>query len=64
MDLANLFNHNRSMFFESDDQGRVGLRGKYLSEFNELDYSSKITGITVSGYKGKDLNDLANLLDD
>jgi hypothetical protein len=59
MDLATLFNHNRSMFFESDDQGRVGLRGRYLSEFTEQDYSSKITGITISGYKGKDLNDLA-----
>lgn len=59
MDLATLFNHNRSMFFESDDQGRVGLRGRYLSEFSEQDYSTKITGITISGYKGKDLNDLA-----
>jgi len=59
MELATLFNHNRSMFFESDDQGRVGLRGRYLSEFVEQDYATKITGMSVSGFKGKDLNDLA-----
>ena len=61
MDLATLFNHNRSMFFESDDQGRVGFRGRYLSEFNEQDYATKITGVSVSGFKGKDLNDLAEI---
>lgn len=61
MDLATLFNHNRSMFFESDDQGRVGFRGRYLSEFNERDYATKITGMSVSGFKGKDLNDLAEI---
>jgi hypothetical protein len=58
MDLANLFNHNNTMFFESDDQNRVGLRGRYLSEFNEQDYAIKITGVSVSGFKGKDLNEL------
>jgi len=61
MDLATLFNHNRTMFFESDDQGRVGFRGRYLSEFIEQDYATKITGMSVSGFKGKDLNDLAEI---
>lgn len=49
------------MFFESDEQGRVGFRGRYLSEFNEQDYATKITGISISGFKGKDLNGLAEI---
>ena len=61
MDLATLFNHNRTMFFESDDQGRVGFRGRYLSEFNEQDYATKITGMSISGFKGKDLSGLAEV---
>ena len=61
MDLTTLFNHNRSMFFESDDQGRVGFRGRYLSEFNQQDYATKITGISISGFKGKDLSGLAEV---
>lgn len=61
MDLTSLFNHNRSMFFESDEQGRVGFRGRYLSEFNEQDYATKITGMSISGFKGKDLNELAQI---
>jgi hypothetical protein len=61
MDLTTLFNHNRSMFFESDDQGRVGFRGRYLSEFNEQDYVTKITGMSISGFKGKDLSGLAEV---
>lgn len=61
MDLATLFNHNRSMFFESDDHGRVGFRGRYLSEFNEQDYAIKITGMSISGFKGKDLSGLAEV---
>lgn len=61
MDLTTLFNHNRSMFYESDEQGRVGFRGRYLSEFNEEDYATKITGMCISGFKGKDLNELAQV---
>jgi hypothetical protein len=49
------------MFFESDEQGRVGFRGRYLSEFNEQDYATKITGMSISGFKGKDLNELAHI---
>ena len=41
MDLSTLFNHNRSMFFIADEQGRVSFRGRYLSEFKESEYSTQ-----------------------
>jgi len=61
MELATLFNHNRSMFFDTDDQGRVSFRGKYLAEFEESTYSSRIVGMSLSGFKGKDLSGLADV---
>ena len=61
MDLATLFNHNRSMFFDTDDQGRVSFRGKYLAEFEETNYATKIVGMSLSGFKGKDLTGLADI---
>ena len=61
MELATLFNHNRSMFFDTDDQGRVSFRGKYLAEFEESTYSSRIVGMSLSGFKGKDLIGLADV---
>jgi Leucine-rich repeat (LRR) protein len=57
--MEKLLNIKRSMFYDSDDQGRISYRGKYLAEFTEEDYKTKIRAITLSGYKGKNLQPLA-----
>jgi len=52
-------NLKRSMFYDTDDQGRISFRGKYLNEFKEEEYVTHIKAITVSGFKGKNLQKLS-----
>ena len=55
MEFQKIFNTNRTLFFESDDKGSVGLRGKFIHEYLPENYN-KITGIGISGFKKKNLN--------
>jgi Leucine-rich repeat (LRR) protein len=53
-----IFNVNKSMFYESDANGKVSiLRGRYLAEFSADKYHL-ITGCLISGFKKKNLTDL------
>lgn len=49
------------MFYTSDETGKISiLRGKYLQEFKESDYS-QITGCLLAGFKKKNLTDIVEL---
>lgn len=56
-----IFNTNKSMFYTSDESGKINiLRGKYLQEFKESDYSL-ITGCLLAGCKKKNLIEIIEL---
>ena len=56
-----IFNVNKSMFYVSDENGKVNIfRGRYLAEFT-VDQYHLITGCLISGFKKKNLDDLAIL---
>jgi hypothetical protein len=61
MEADLIFNVNKSMFYESDANGKVSiLRGRYLAEFT-VDQYHLITGCLISGFKKKNLNELSIL---
>jgi len=59
MEFDKIFNVKKTLFFETNNEGKVGLRGKFLFEFKEDEYY-KITGISISGLKKKNLIDLTS----
>jgi hypothetical protein len=61
MEPDSIFNVNKSMFYVSDENGKVNIfRGRYLAEFT-VDQYHLITGCLISGFKKKNLDDLAIL---
>lgn len=57
--MESLLNLKRSMFYDTDEHGRISFRGKYLNEFKEDEYAARIKAIRVSGFKAKNLRKLS-----
>jgi len=60
MELDKIFNVNKTTFYEFDENGKIQMRGRFISEFNTDEYPN-IIGCYLTGFKGKNLNELVSL---